>query len=158
MIIYALKLQSGKYWIGRAIKLLNIWNKPISSDSLDDYDNIVIPTINHPWTRMFSPIKFDMIAFNKDKYDEIKILLQYMDKYGISEVRGGPYVNIHLKPAQEKFLLSQLRSINRLWDVEYDEEDAVSDKSQLLEITTLRKCVYCHKTNCYSRYCPLRSP
>jgi cellular nucleic acid-binding protein len=48
------------------------------------------------WTKIYRPITLvDMIP-DCDDYDEDKITRQYMDKYGINNVRGGSFVSIQL--------------------------------------------------------------
>jgi cellular nucleic acid-binding protein len=81
--IYALKLEQNKYYIGKTnIPHFRIENHFNSNGS--------------EWTKMYKPLSILEIKPNCDDYDEDKITRQYMDKYGIDNVRGGSFVSIML--------------------------------------------------------------
>ena len=81
--IYALKLEQNKYYIGKTnIPHFRIENHFNSNGS--------------EWTKMYKPLSILEIKPNCDDYDEDKITRQYMDKYGIDNVRGGSFVSIIL--------------------------------------------------------------
>uniref|UniRef100_A0A6C0B756 CCHC-type domain-containing protein n=1 Tax=viral metagenome TaxID=1070528 RepID=A0A6C0B756_9ZZZZ len=81
--IYALKLEQNKYYIGKTnIPHFRIENHFSSNGS--------------EWTKMYKPLSILEIKPNCDDYDEDKITRQYMDKYGIDNVRGGSFVSIML--------------------------------------------------------------
>ena len=63
--IYVLKLDEGKYYIGKT----NNPNVRISEHFKSDGSN---------WTRIYKPIKIINIIPNCDNYDEDKYTLQYM--------------------------------------------------------------------------------
>jgi cellular nucleic acid-binding protein len=48
------------------------------------------------WTKIYKPLKVIEVKPNCDDYDEDKITRQYMDKYGINNVRGGSFVSVKL--------------------------------------------------------------
>ena len=83
VFIYALQLEQGKYYIGKT-------------------DNPRFRLENHfnfngsEWTKKYRPLKVLEIKSDCDDYDEDKITRQYMDKYGINNVRGGSFVSIRL--------------------------------------------------------------
>ena len=81
--IYALKLEKGKYYIGKTsnpqFRLQSHFNSNGSC-----------------WTKKYKPVKVIEIKPNCDDYDEDKITRQYMDKYGIHNVRGGSFVSVKL--------------------------------------------------------------
>jgi hypothetical protein len=84
--IYVLKLQSGKYYIGKTkdtIKRIN--------DHIDTYGS--------GWTKKYKPIELYELIPNCDPFDEDKHTLKYMEKYGISNVRGGSFCEIQLSEA-----------------------------------------------------------
>jgi len=80
--IYVLKLEKGKYYVGKTnnprFRLEN--HKPNGSQ----------------WTKLYKPLELIEIKPNCDDSDQDKITLQYMDKYGIDNVRGGSFISIRL--------------------------------------------------------------
>ena len=81
--IYALKLEQNKYYIGKT-------NTP--KFRIEDH----FTSNGSEWTKMYKPLSILEIKPNCDDYDEDKITRQYMDKYGIDNVRGGSFVSIIL--------------------------------------------------------------
>lgn len=86
VFIYVLKLEKGKYYIGKT-------NNP--QFRLDNHFN----SNGSEWTRLYKPLSVLELRPNCDDYDEDKITRQYMDKYGIDNVRGGSFVSVKLKKA-----------------------------------------------------------
>lgn len=78
MIIYVLQLASDKYYIGKTNKI---------DFRLEQHFN----ANGSVWTKMYKPIKVVKLVDNCDSYDEDKITLMYMNKYGIGNVRGGSF-------------------------------------------------------------------
>ena len=83
VFIYAIQLEKGKYYIGKT-------NNP--QFRLESHFN----SNGSEWTKKYKPLKVLEIKPNCDDYDENKITLQYMDIYGINNVRGGSFVSITL--------------------------------------------------------------
>ena len=81
--IYAIKLEKGKYYIGKTS------NPQFRLESHFDSNG-------SSWTKKYKPLKVIEIKPNCDDYDEDKITRQYMDKYGINNVRGGSFVSVKL--------------------------------------------------------------
>ena len=81
--IYAIKLEKGKYYIGKTS------NPQFRLQSHFDSNG-------SEWTKIYKPLKIIEIIPNCDDYDEDKITKQYMDKYGIDNVRGGSFVSVNL--------------------------------------------------------------
>ena len=81
--IYVIKLDKGKYYIGKTS------NPQFRLQSHFDSNG-------SSWTKKYKPLKVIEIKPNCDDYDENKITLQYMDKYGINNVRGGSFVSVKL--------------------------------------------------------------
>ena len=81
--IYVLKLEQDKYYIGKT-------------------DNPNIRLENHfssngsEWTKLYKPLKIIEIIPNCDNYDEDKHTIKCMEKYGITNVRGGSFCQIRL--------------------------------------------------------------
>jgi predicted GIY-YIG superfamily endonuclease len=83
MHIYILKLEKGKYYIGKSNKL-----KKRIADHFDSYGS--------GWTKKYKPVKVIETINNCDKFDEDKYTLKYMEKYGVNNVRGGSFCEIKL--------------------------------------------------------------
>jgi cellular nucleic acid-binding protein len=84
VIIYVIQLEQGKYYIGKT-------NNP--QFRLESHFN----SNGSEWTKIYKPINILEIKPNCDDYDEDKITIQYMDKYGINNVRGGSFVSVKLE-------------------------------------------------------------
>ena len=84
MYIYAIQCASRKYYIGKT-------NNP--HFRLESHFNLN----GSEWTKIYKPVKVLEIKENCDDYDEDKITIQYMDKYGINNVRGGSFVSVKLE-------------------------------------------------------------
>ena len=81
--IYWIKLEQGKYYIGKTR------NPKFRLQSHFDSNG-------SSWTKIYKPLKVLELKSNCDDYDEDKITMQYMDKYGINNVRGGSFVSVKL--------------------------------------------------------------
>jgi hypothetical protein len=99
IFIYVLKLENNKYYIGKSTNPKSRIHKHFSNNG-------------SVWTKIHKPIKVIEIISNCDIYDEDKITLKYMDKYGIKNVRGGYFCQPSLTSIQLHFLIQLLRSIN----------------------------------------------
>jgi cellular nucleic acid-binding protein len=84
VFIYTLQLEKGKYYVGKT-------NNP--QFRLESHFN----SNGSEWTKIYKPLKVIEIKPNCDNYDEDKITRQYMDKYGINNVRGGSFVSVKLE-------------------------------------------------------------
>lgn len=94
VFIYILKLEQNKYYIGKT-------NNP--RFRIEDHFN----ADGSEWTKLYKPVDIVELKPNCDDYDEDKITLQYMEKYGIDNVRGGSFVTIKL----EKNMLGVLKQM-----------------------------------------------
>jgi len=96
VFIYVLKLKDNKYYIGKtsnpSFRLENHFNQNGSA-----------------WTKKYKPIKIEY-AKNGDKFDEDKLTKQYMEKYGIGNVRGGTYCQITLSNETIEMISKELNS------------------------------------------------
>jgi hypothetical protein len=81
--IYVLKLQKGKYYIGKT-------SNPQFRLESHFFSN------GSEWTKIYRPLQIIELIPNCDDYDEDKYTKMYMDKYGIDNVRGGSYTSIKL--------------------------------------------------------------
>jgi len=99
VFIYVLKLQQNKYYVGKT-------NNP--TFRMDDHFN----GGGSVWTQKYTPIKLLKVIPNCDDYDEEKYTKIYMDKYGINNVRGGPFTSIKLDDVTIKHLSHTSNSTN----------------------------------------------
>ena len=81
--IYTLLLENGKYYIGKT-------KNP--SFRIEEHFNSTGST----WTKLYKPVEVIEIKPDCDEYDEDKITLQYMNKYGVDNVRGGTFISLEL--------------------------------------------------------------
>lgn len=97
--IYVIKLEQNKYYIGKT-------------------DNPNFRLQNHfdskgsKWTTIYKPLKIIELKQNCDIYDEDKITIQYMNKYGINNVRGGSFVSVKLKNTTMNILKKMIDGAN----------------------------------------------
>ena len=96
MYIYILKLEKGKYYVGKSSKI----NK-----RLEDHFN----SYGSAWTKKYKPVKVIETINNCDKFDEDKYTLKYMEKYGVHNVRGGSF-------CETKLDNDNLKTINKMLD------------------------------------------
>lgn len=93
--IYALKLEKGKYYIGKTNDPKFRLENHFSSNGSE-------------WTKIYKPLQIVELIPNCDFYDEDKYTRIYMDKYGINNVRGGSFVSIKL----DKSIIDVLNQMN----------------------------------------------
>ena len=113
--IYVLQLQKGKYYVGKTT------NPHFRIKSHFDSNG-------SKWTQLYKPLKLLELKQNCDDYDEDKVTRQYMDKYGIDNVRGGSFVSIKL-------------------------DNSIINTLQKMEIGTNDKCFKCGEKGHFAKYC-----
>ena len=79
VFIYTLQLEQGKYYVGK-------------TNDIERRKQEHINGIASTWTKKYKPISVDQIIKNTSPFDEDKYVKEYMNKYGIDNVRGGTYV------------------------------------------------------------------
>ena len=96
--IYILKCENDKWYIGRS-------NNPTVRirKHFEKYGSA--------WTSLHNPIEVENIIDNCDYYDEDKITKQYMEKYGIDNVRGGSYCQLEITPQQREFINKEINNV-----------------------------------------------
>jgi hypothetical protein len=96
VVIYLLKLEHGKYYVGKTNNL---------HFRLRDHFGSKGTT----WTAVHKPLEVIKILPNCDEYDEDKYTLKYMDKYGMDNVRGGSFCSLEL----DKETIKQLEKMSK---------------------------------------------
>jgi predicted GIY-YIG superfamily endonuclease len=97
--IYILKLENNKYYVGKS----------------NDLDTRTVAHMNgtaSSWTKKYKPISVDQIIKNTSPFDEDKYVKEYMNKYGIDNVRGGTYVTEELDEVSRFQLQKELWATN----------------------------------------------
>ena len=97
--IYIWKLENNKYYIGK-------------SNNLDIRIQSHLNGNASAWTKKYKPILIEQIIPNASHFDENKYTLEYMDKYGIDNVRGGIYVTEALDNTQRNDIKKQIWGAN----------------------------------------------
>jgi predicted GIY-YIG superfamily endonuclease len=93
--IFILKLESGKYYIGK------------SSDPISYFQDHLVGK-GSVWTRKYKPISLEKVIPHSSPFDEDKYTEEYMMKYGIQNVRGGSYVTEELEEEQVYLLQREI--------------------------------------------------
>lgn len=97
--VYALQLNAGKYYIGRTTR------------------NVIVRFSEHmrgtgaAWTYKYKPERIIKQQYG-DAFDEDKWTKQFMNIYGINNVRGGTYSSVVLSDEQIRLITRELRHAN----------------------------------------------
>lgn len=99
LFVYILKLEQGKFYIGKTVEPHFRINNHFESNG-------------SAWTTRYRPIELLELIPDCDDYDEDKYTKMYMDKFGIDNVRGGSFVSVELSDSTRKFLEQMCRGTN----------------------------------------------
>lgn len=95
--IYVLKLESGKYYVGKSSNPTERYQQHLSGSG-------------STWTKKYKPVSLVKVISNVSPFEEDKITKEYMSKYGIENVRGGAYVNEKLFEEEKDYLRREIRA------------------------------------------------
>jgi len=98
VFIYALKLTGNKFYIGK------------TEDPQFRLETHFSQKGGSAWTKKYSPIQIHEIIPDQSDYDEQRVTQEYMNKYGIDNVRGGPWCNINLTNGERGMIQKILNS------------------------------------------------
>ena len=94
--IYVLKLQGGKWYIGRTENpQFRLENHFMGSGS--------------SWTARYPPVAVHELIPGCDVFDEDKQVIKYMSQYGIDNVRGGAFANLELDSGKRELLTRMIQ-------------------------------------------------
>ncbi len=96
---YVLQLEDGKWYVGKT-------NDPISR--LIEH----VTESGSAWTRRYPPVQVHEVKPDAARFDEDNTTLEYMEKHGIDNVRGGCYVQVVLPAEQRREIQRKLASAN----------------------------------------------
>lgn len=82
-LIYIIKLEKSKYYIGKTRNIDKRWEEHLTGNGSG-------------WTKKYKPLSLITTIKSTSQFDEDKYVKEYMAKYGIDNVRGGTYSNIVL--------------------------------------------------------------
>ena len=89
--IYVLQLQKNKYYVGKTT------NPKMRLETHFDEGG--------SWfTRKYKPLQILQVLPDCNNHDEQRVTQEYMAKYGISNVRGGPWTQMMLSDEEEAFI------------------------------------------------------
>lgn len=99
VLIYILQLEEGKYYIGKT-------NNPhFRLEAHFDANGSA-------WTRTYKPLNVLEIITDCDDFDEDKITIRHMEKYGINNVRGGSFSSVKLDEETRTYIERMIRGAN----------------------------------------------
>ena len=99
--IYILRLSTGKYYIGKTKNVDKRWEEHISGNGSG-------------WTKKYKPLSLIKSVVSTSHFDEDRYVKEYMEKYGIENVRGGTYSNMVLDANCIAVLEKEIRHSNNL--------------------------------------------
>lgn len=91
MPLYILRLQGGRYYIGKSNNVENRYKQHVNGQGSS-------------WTKKYPPISLERTIDNASPFDEDKVTKEYMLKHGIDKVRGGSYTEVELSEFQKEAL------------------------------------------------------
>jgi predicted GIY-YIG superfamily endonuclease len=95
--VYVLKLKNQKWYIG-------------SSENVEERIKEHYNEAGSEWTKKYPPIRTIEIKHNCNALEEDYITKQYMNQYGIKNVRGGSYCKMILTDAQTESLATEMKT------------------------------------------------
>ena len=103
LIIYALKLEEGKYYVGKT---------HCFEGGVELRFEEHLKGLGSEWTKKYCPISIIESYEHYSTFEEDVLTKKYMMKYGIENVRGGSYTKIELEEWQVKSLEHEFKSVS----------------------------------------------
>lgn len=139
--IYLLKLEQGKYYVGKSKDPINRFEDHINGNG-------------SVWTTKYKPVELVKTFENCDEFDEDKYTKIFMNQYGINNVRGGSYVQVELDDQTVKLLEREMRSANNIcFKCGSKEHYILECPNKLTKSNTSTTCYKCGRTGHYANNC-----
>lgn len=106
VLVYALYLENDRYYIG------SVFYGDYGEKFLSNWDMLCTLTGGVDWVVRNRPLKVIECIPECDGFDQDKITLMYMDRYGIENVRGGSFSNLVLDASQIQVARRMIRYAN----------------------------------------------
>lgn len=150
-IVYALECQANKYYICKTNDLLCRIQDHIQDNGSE-------------WTRLYPPINLVEVKEKADEFDEDKLTIQYMKKFGINHVRGGSFSSVDRSPSDITTLNKMIRSANNtcfncgqadhfINDCPIKNQSTTRSRQTQKQSTTKVVCYNCGKSGHYASSC-----
>jgi hypothetical protein len=97
--IYVINCINNKYYIGKTSKTID----EVLSDHMSG---------SRHYTSIHTPLTITLLKDSADNFDEDKFVLEYMNKYGIDNVRGGSYSKEKLSENEILEIKKKLNTVN----------------------------------------------
>ena len=97
--IYILRLEQGKYYIGKSEDPQKRFTQHLEGNG-------------SMWTKKYKPLELVQVINSASNFDEDKCVKEYMNRYGISNVRGGSYSSEILTADQIRLCQMEIRGAN----------------------------------------------
>jgi predicted GIY-YIG superfamily endonuclease len=95
--IYVIKQEGDRYYIGVTNNIEKRYNEHmIGNGSI--------------WTKRYKPISIERSEIKRYKYEEDIMTLEYMNKYGINNVRGGSFCQMILTNEEKKVIEKMIKN------------------------------------------------
>ena len=100
MWIYVLKLTDGKYYVGKSSNLELRIKSHFNGSS------------NCAWTNLHRPVEVVEIIASTNPHDENNVTINYINRMGMDNVRGGQYATVKLSQGDKDAILKTITSLN----------------------------------------------
>jgi len=97
MLVYVLECSKGKYYVGRTNNIVS---------RLDYHSR----NLGSEWTKLYKPVRLVSKFNTTDPFDEDKITLKFMSKYGMENVRGGSFSKLVLSDSDKDMIIKMIRN------------------------------------------------
>lgn len=115
--IYAMRLKGDKYYVGRSRNLARRF-----LDHKTGKGSV--------WTKLHGVDSIIELYDDNNDFKEVQLTLQYMKKYGVNNVRGGPFCKTELTASEVNFINSIMRSENFMRKEEQEDTSSIDDEEK----------------------------